>query len=65
MKDLPKRLALITMWVAGFVALLALMDLVIKIPFSGTEHSQPMDIMYLISSAIVGYLGWDAFRELR
>ena len=65
MKDLPKRLALATIGIAGFVALLALADLTIKIPFSGTEHSQPMDIMFLISAAIVAYLGWDAFRELR
>ena len=65
MKDLPKRLALATMWISGFVALLALMDLIIKVPFSGTELSQPMDIMFLIAAAIVGYLGWDAFRELR
>ena len=47
--------------VAGFVALLALLDLILGVPFA---HSTAMDILFLLSAAIVGYLGWDAFKDM-
>ena len=52
------------MIVAGGVALLALADLVTGVPFSG-EHSKLMDILFLVAAGIVGYLSWDAYRDLR
>jgi hypothetical protein len=52
-----------SMAAAGIVALLAVLDLVIKVPFAG--YSPVMDILFLCSAAIVIYLGWDAYRELR
>jgi hypothetical protein len=64
MSDAPKKLVVGSMIVAGGVALLALADLVTGVPFSG-EHSKLMDILFLVSAAIVGYLSWDAFRDLR
>ena len=47
--------------VAGFVALLALLDIILGVPFA---HSTTMDILFLLSAAIVGYLGWDAFKDM-
>lgn len=52
------------MIVAGGVALLAVADLITGVPFSG-KHSMLMDILFLVAAAIVGYLSWDAYRDLR
>ena len=64
MSDAPKKLVIGSMAVAGIVALLAVADLATGIPFSGV-HSQLMDILFLVAAAIVGYLSWDAYRDLR
>jgi hypothetical protein len=60
----PKNLVIGSMVVAGIVALAAAADLATGIPFSGT-HSKLMDILFLVAAAIVGYLSWDAYRDLR
>lgn len=64
MQDLPKNVVIGSMAVAGVVALAAIADLVIGVPFSGSEHSRTMDILFIIAALIVGYLGWDAYRDL-
>jgi hypothetical protein len=47
--------------VAGVVAILSILDISIKFPFAG--YSLTLDIMFIVTSAIVGYLGWDAYRD--
>lgn len=47
--------------VAGLVAILSILDITIKFPFAG--YSLTLDIMYFVTSAIIGYLGWDAYRD--
>jgi hypothetical protein len=64
MSDAPKKMVVGSMVVAGVVALLALSDLLTGVPFSG-EHTKLMDILFLVAALIVGYLSWDAFRDLR
>lgn len=64
MSDAPKKMVVGSMIVAGGVALLALADLVTGVPFSG-DHSKLMDILFLVAAGIVGYLSWDAYRDLR
>jgi hypothetical protein len=54
-----------SMVVAGLVALAAVSDLVLGVPFTGSEHSRLMDILFIVAAAIVGYLSWDAYRDLR
>jgi hypothetical protein len=50
--------------VAGFMALLFLLDLLTKaIPFGGLNTF--VDILGILSCGIVGYLGWDALQDLR
>lgn len=57
-----KQLVLGSFGVAGFVLLVCILDLSpLKIPFGG---SMMLDILFLISAAIVGYLAWDAYRDL-
>lgn len=64
MKDLPKRAVIASMVVAVLVALMAIADLVIEVPFSGSEHTFLMDILFIVCAAIVGYLAWDTYRDM-
>jgi len=59
--NLPKNLVFASFGAAGLVSVLAIIDLITKFPFAG---SMLMDILFLISSAIVGYLAWDAYKDL-
>lgn len=59
--NLSKNLIFASFGIAGFVALLALLDIILKIPFAG---SMVMDILFILSAAIVGYLGWDAYKDM-
>ena len=60
--NLSKNLVFGSFFVAGFVAILALLDVILGIPFAG--YSKVMDILFILSAAIVGYLGWDAYKDL-
>lgn len=62
MTDAPKKMIMGSMAVSGLVAALALVDMIIGIPFRG---STMMDIMFLISSGLVLFLCWDAWKDLR
>lgn len=59
--NISKNLVFGSFGAAAIVALLALMDLVMKVPFAG---SMLMDILFLLSAAIVGYLCWDAYKDM-
>jgi hypothetical protein len=52
-----------SMGVAGLMLLLFLLDMFLKIPFGGL--STFVDVLGVISSAVVLYLGFDAYRDLR
>lgn len=57
-----------SMIVAGILAILAICDLILGFPFSGiegTEHTRMMDILFIICAAILGYLAYDAYKDLR
>ena len=50
-------------WIAaGLVAVVAVLDLALGIPFN---RLMIMDIMLLIGAAVVFYMGWDAYQDLR
>ncbi len=60
--NLPKNLVFGSFGAAGLVAVLAILDLVTQsFPFAG---SMVMDILFILSAAIVGYLAWDAFKDM-
>jgi hypothetical protein len=61
--SMEKWLCWISMGVAGLLFLLFALDLAIKIPFS--QVSKPVDIIGIVTSALVFYLAWDAYRDLR
>jgi len=56
-----KKMIFFSIGVASLVALLAILDLSVKFPFAG--YSLTLDILFLITSAIIGYLSWDAYRD--
>ncbi len=60
---MDKKLIYGAMGAAGLVALLALLDLSLKVPFGG--YSTVMDILYLVAAAIVLFMGWETYRENR
>lgn len=60
---MTKKLIFGSVGVAGVVALLAILDLSLKVPFGG--YSMTMDILYLVAAAIVLYMGWETYRENR
>lgn len=49
--------------VAGLVALVAILDLALGIPFD--RRMVVMDVLFLIGAAVIFYIGWDAFQDLR
>ncbi|MCX7395536.1 MAG: hypothetical protein NTW75_15580 [Planctomycetales bacterium] len=60
--NLPKLMIFGSFGVAGLVASLALIDIVTARPFAG---SGTMDILFVLSSGVVGYLGWEAYQDLK
>ncbi len=59
--NLNKQLVFGSFGAVFFVVLLCLLDLIGKFPFGGQTL---LDILFLISAAIVGYLAWSAYRDL-
>ncbi len=51
------------MGVAGLLLLLFVLDLVMGIPFGGIWKG--VDIVFIVASALVLYLAFDAFRDLK
>lgn len=45
----------------ALVALAAVLDLALEIPFG---RNVTMDIMFLISAGVVGYMAYEAYRDL-
>ena len=62
MANMTKNVIIGSMGIAGVVALLAIVDLFFGFPF---QSQMVMDIMFLAGAAMVGYMGWDSYRDLR
>lgn len=59
--NLPKNLVFASFGAVGLVSVLAILDIITTFPFAG---SMTMDILFLLSAAIVGYLAWDAYKDM-
>ncbi len=55
-----KRLLLGSMIASAIVAVTAVVDLIIKIPYSG---AMVFDIIFLISAAVILYMGYEVLKE--
>lgn len=56
-----KKMLFGSMAVAGIVGVLAIVDLAAGFPFAG---QMLFDILFLLSAALVGYMAFQAYREL-
>jgi hypothetical protein len=66
--SMEKRLCWAAMGVAGVLFIVFLIDLIMgfrNTPFLVGTVSKPVDIIALICCAIVGYLAWDSWQDLR
>jgi hypothetical protein len=61
--SMEKRLCFGSMGVSGFLLLLFLLDLILGFPFGGINYF--VDILGILASGVVLYLGYDAFKDLR
>lgn len=57
----PKPLLIGSMVIAGLIGTITLIDLALAIPFG---RQMVFDIIFIISAALVLYLGFDSYREL-
>jgi threonine/homoserine/homoserine lactone efflux protein len=53
-----------SMATGGLVLLLFLLNMLLGIPFGASIHSS-VHIVVIVASALLVYLGWNAFRDLR
>jgi hypothetical protein len=60
---MSKVLTIAGMVVSGLIALVFALDLAVGFPFE--KASLMMDIGAIIAAALLGYLSWDALREIR
>ena len=61
---MSKALTIFGMVVAGLLGLMFALDMIVGIPFQGAKIVG-MDIGGLLAAAILGYLSFTSFRELR
>jgi hypothetical protein len=60
---MAKAMSIAGMVVAGLLFFAFGFDLALGFPFGGQEIL--MDVGFVVSAAILGYLSWDAFRECK
>ena len=60
---MTKKLVFGSMGAAGIVALASICDMAVGFPFA--KYSMLMDILYLLASGVVLYLGYETYREIR
>lgn len=56
-----KRMIVIAWIIAGLVALTAVADLALAVPFN---RQVVMDVMFILGAALVGYLAFDAYKDI-
>jgi hypothetical protein len=49
--------------VSGLLLILFILDLILSIPFGGIDWM--VDVIGILACALVGYLAWESFKELR
>ena len=61
---MEKKLCIGSMAIAGVMLLLFLLDLIVHVPFGGGGFMS-IDVIGIIASLILAYLGFSAFRDVR
>ena len=60
---MPRILAIAGMVVAGLMLLIFGLDIAVGLPFGRADST--IDIGFIVSSLILAYLSWSAFRDVR
>lgn len=60
---MSKAMTIFAMVVSGLIVLVFAVDWILGIPFETADWT--MNLGGIIAGSILGYLSWDAFRELR
>ncbi|MFH5803241.1 hypothetical protein [Alienimonas sp. DA493] len=60
-----RRMIFLAWALAAVAALLAILDLALPPAAKVFGGQTVMDVLFLVSAALVGYLGWDAWRDIR
>ena len=55
-----KKMVIASMAVAGLVGLLAIVDMILGLPFA---NQVTMDVMFILGAGLVGYMGYDTLSE--
>ncbi len=65
--SMEKGLCWGSLGVAGLMLLLFLLDLIFSVPFGGSKLQGMfwVDIFGLLASGVLGYLSWNALRDIR
>ena len=61
--SMEKWLCLTSMAIAGLVLIAFVLDIVLKFPFGGLSFT--VDIVSILAAGLIGYLGWESYREQR
>jgi len=67
-RAMDKALCYGALGIGALMALVFLLDLAVGIPFGGGAKPNPFivpDVLGLLASGIVAYLGWNASRDLK
>lgn len=59
--NISKNMIYASLGVAGLVAAACLLDMATGIPFA---RQMTFDILFILGAAVVGYLGWDALKDM-
>jgi hypothetical protein len=60
MSGLSKNLVITSLVLTGIVGVAAALDLVMGIPYGGKII---LDIMFLLGAAMIGYMGYETFKD--
>jgi threonine/homoserine/homoserine lactone efflux protein len=63
--SMEKWFCWVAMGVAGLLLLLFLLDVIIDKPFGLRSIGLAVDILAIICCAVLFYLGWNAYRDIR
>ena len=56
-----KRMLIGSIAASAVVGILAIVDIAAGVPFAGQTV---LDIMFLVSAGLIGYMGYDTYREI-
>ena len=60
MSGLSKNLVIVSLVLTGIVGVASILDLAMGIPYG---RNIPLDIMFLLGAGLIGYMGYETFKD--